>query len=162
MPHAVHQRLAVPAPDQRVPRPGGITVRQRLGAFTQHLRKLMQQLPDVLARFPARVLGRHDGDQQGEQAPDDGVDAPGERPAGRCRQQHHQQRLQRQLRGENIAAVQEAGQQDGEQKDDGGLPDPAAQPVQEQVTHRDADGAAQAHLQHPPEPGLPGESQGNQ
>ena len=37
---------------------------------------------------------------------------------------------------------------------DGGLPDSAAQPVQQQVTDHDADGAAQPHLHHPAQPGL--------
>ncbi len=109
----------------------------------------MQQLLHILPGLPAGILGNQDGDQQREDATHYGIKAPGERAAGRGRKEHHEQRLQRQLGGEDVAAVQEASQQDGEQKYDGGLPDPGAQPVQQQVTHRNAYGAAQAHFQDP-------------
>ncbi|MDQ0616480.1 hypothetical protein QFZ33_000504 [Arthrobacter globiformis] len=122
----------------------------------------MEQLLDVLARFPAGILGRQDGDQQRDHAAHHRVDAAGEGAAGRRRQQNHQQRLQRQLGGEDVAAVQEAGQQDGDQKHDGGLPDPGPEPVEQHVAHGDADGAAQAHLHHPSHAQIAGEAEGDQ
>ncbi|MCY1234116.1 hypothetical protein D9M72_466880 [compost metagenome] len=122
----------------------------------------MQQFPDVLARFPPGILGDEDGDQQREQSTHYRIDAAGERPPGGRRQQHHQERLKPQLRGEDVAAVQETRQQDGGEEHDGSHPDVATQPVQEQVAHSNADGAAQAHLNHPAQPGLPREAQRDQ
>ena len=141
---------------------GGIAVAQRGGAFAQHLGEFVQQLFDVVAGFPARVLRDQDRHEQGEHAAHDRVDAAGERAPGRRREQHHQQGLQPQLRGENRAAVEEPCQQDREQQHDGGLPHPGAQPVQQQVPDHNADGAAQADLDHAAQPGVPGKAQGDE
>ncbi len=81
-------------------------------------------------------------------------------PPDRRGQEHHEQRLQAKLGGEDGSAVQEPGQQDGEQEHDGGLPDSGAQPVQQQVSDHDSERAAQAHLDDAAQPAGRGKSRG--
>ncbi|MDI2022293.1 hypothetical protein PJL18_02826 [Paenarthrobacter nicotinovorans] len=137
-----------------MPGSGGVAFDHRRGTLTKNLGELVQNLLDVLPRFPAWILGHQDGHQQRKHATHHGIQAARKRPAGRRRKQHHQKRLQPQLGGENGSAVQEPGQQDREEKYDGGLPDPGAQPVKQQITNHDAQCAAQAYLYHPAQPGI--------